>query len=155
MYLVHIKNNNIICNDTSETLSKNNDIEIISNPDYIILNNSNYTYYFSKFANLKTYSIRASKIQKRTKQGNNYLFLILNCKSPYIPEPANISLNILINETIKRKAQCSLENNTNYAMDCFIPNETYIPFDIIFPENVIKTDYDLFRPNTVKIRKIK
>ena len=141
--------NNIICNDTSETLSKNNDIEIISNPDYIIINNSNYTYYFSKFANLKTYSIRASKIQKRTKQGNNYLFLILNCKSPYIPEPANISLNILINETIKRKAQCSLENNTNYAMDCFIPNETYIPFDIIFPENVIKTDYDLFRPNTV------
>ena len=141
--------NNITCNDTSKSLVINNDIEIISNPSYIIINNTNYTYYFSNFTNLKTYTIRASKIQKRTKRGNNYLFRILNCKSPKIPELANISLNILINETIERTAQCSLVNETNYAMECFIPNETYIPFDITFPEDVIKTDYDLFSPNTV------
>ena len=141
--------NNIICNDTSKYLVKNNDIEITSNPSYIIINNTNFTYYFTKFANLKTYTIRASKIQKRAKQGNNYLFRILNCKSPHIPQPENITLNILINETIERQAQCSLKDETNYAMDCFIPDETYIPFDIIFPENVIKTDYDLFSPNTV------
>ena len=141
--------NIIICNDTSKTLVKHNDIEIVSNPTYIIINNTNYTYYFNKFANLRTYTIRASKIQKREKQGKDYFFRILNCKSPYIPETKNISLKIFINETIERTAQCSLQNLTNYAMSCLIPNETYIPFDIIFPEDTIETDYDLFSPNTV------
>ena len=141
--------NNIKCIDTSKSLTLYDDIEIKNIHNYIIINNTNYTYYFAEFNNLRTYSIRANNLQKRNKEGNNYYFNILNCVSPYIPKLSNIYLNIYINETLERTAECTLQNLTNYAMECLISNEEYNPFDIIFKENTIKMNTSIFSPNTV------
>ena len=143
------ENNNIEC-ISSKQLSLTNDIKIKSNPDLIVLYNTNYTYYFTNFQNLRTYSLSVGKLQKyRTKSGNNYIFRILNCRSPYIPLFANISLNILINETIYRTAICYLQNLTNYSIRCELFNESYIPYDIIIPDDSIKMNTNLFYPDTI------
>ena len=151
---VNNDSNNIInCSSTlktSDTTIKKLDIQLISNPDYIPINDTNITYYFSNFTNLRTYSILASKVKKRNlnNKTQEYFFQILNCKSPFIPELKNISLNINISETEEKTAECVLQNKTNYAMSCYIKNISYIPFDIIMHENTIKTNTSLFSPGT-------
>ena len=141
--------NNIQCNYTIKS-NNETDIMIISNPDNIMLKGTNYTYYFSKFINLRTYTIKTSKLKKGAiKENQNYNFNILNCKSPLIPETKNITLNITINETEERTAECLLQNKSSYAMECFILNETNKPYDIIFHENTFKIDTSIFSPNSV------
>ena len=141
--------NNIQCNYTIKS-NNETDIMIISNPDKIMLKGTNYTYYFSKFINLRTYTIKTSKLKKGAiKENQNYNFNILNCKSPLIQEIKNITLNITINETEERTAECLLQNKSSYAMECFILNETNKPYDIIFHENTFKIDTSIFSPNSV------
>ena len=127
-----------------------NDIKIISNPEYITnLKSEEYTYSFSNFIDLTTYTIIASKLQKRSLSENIYRFRILNVKSPYISELNKyIYLNISINGTEYNIAQCPVINKTNYAMECSISDISYIPFDIIFPENTIETSFSLFEHTT-------
>ena len=126
-----------------------NDIKILSNPDFIALNDTIYTYYFSRFENLQTYTISAGQIQKKNNADNTYFFDILDIKSSYIPFETYINLNIIINETTPKNATCQIKNITDYVMNCKIINVSYIPFDIIFHENTIKTNYSLFNPSTV------
>ena len=142
--------NNIKCNSSSLKSNNETDIKIASNPNHLILTNTNYTYYFSKFTNLRTYTIKTSKLRKiGIKENSYYNFNILNCKSPLIPEIKNITLNITINETEERTAECVLQNKTSYAMECFILNETYNPYDIIFHENTFKLDTSIYNPDSV------
>ena len=142
------------CSFTAYNIGKNfskyNDIKIISNPEYITnLKSEEYTYSFSNFIDLTTYTIIASKLQKRSLSENIYRFRILNVKSPYISELNKyIYLNISINGTEYNKATCLLNNKTNYAMECSISDISYIPFDIIFPENTIETSFSLFEHTT-------
>ena len=142
------------CSFTAYNIGKNfskyNDIKIISNPEYITnLKSEEYTYSFSNFIDLTTYTIIASKLQKRSLSENIYRFRILNVKSPYISELNKyIYLNISINGTEYNIAQCPVINKTNYAMECSISDISYIPFDIIFPENTIETSFSLFEHTT-------
>lgn len=141
---------NYTTNNISKNFSKNNDIKIISDPELINnLNSEENTYSFSNFINLTTYTIIASKLQKRELIGKDYRFRILNCKSPYISElNKTIYLNILINDTVYETGECMLQNKTNYAMNCNIINISYIPFDIIFPKNTIETNFSIFNDTT-------
>ena len=142
--------NTIRCELESESLNTNNDIIIIENPQYLILNEN--TIYFEKFVNLRTYTIKGGQIQKvKCKEGGQFKFNLINTiSSNNIPEEKKISIAIKTNNkgNIKR-ALCTIKKANKYSMTC-ISEENYCPQDIILYGDSIKPNPNntLFSPNS-------
>ena len=145
------EDNNIKCESNIESLSKGNDLIIISNPKYQFL--KEVSVYFEKFKDLRTFSIRAGQIQKNgCKEGQNYQFNLLNSiTSESILSEAEFKINLKIDkeDNILKTAICEIKQKNLYSLNCII-EKVYCVEDIILEDNTVQENpnKDIFKPFT-------
>ena len=135
---------NIKCEELDSQTTIDEDIMIQSTPIYIRLNNQSI--YFLNFENKRTYTIKAGLIEKLPcAPGKNYNFNLINSSSKDFPSETDFEIPVLINDTKKYNAICTIINSKDYNMSCIISN-IYCPNNIIL--NEIDPNETLFYPNT-------
>ena len=153
---------NITCKTPKSNVKNGNysDINIIGNPSYIDLNGT--TLFFQKFENLKTYSIRAGKIELGTcKNLSYYQFKIFNIRSSSrIPEGRELEIKVG-NST----AKCPLKEITSaYSTNCIMNicpdyieltnNQKEINTEIFSPDSLFYYDFNGKRTISVNAGKL-